>query len=45
VAGHVYCTLHGNDSQKQSVGVKHSVGTYVLVTTVALNVDIKKYLV
>jgi hypothetical protein len=30
---------------KYDVGVKHWVGTYVLVTTVALKVDIKKYLV
>jgi hypothetical protein len=45
VAGHIYYTLHGSDCQKQSVGVKHSVGAYVLVTPVALNVDIKKYLV
>jgi hypothetical protein len=28
-----------------SVGMKRSGDTYVLVTTVALNVDIKKYLV
>jgi len=45
VAGHIYCTVHDSDSQKQYVDVKHSVGNYVLVTVVALNVDIKKYLV
>jgi len=45
VTGHIYYTLLGNDCQKQSVGVKHSVGTPVLVTTVALNIDIKNYLV